>query len=41
VENPALQPVGELRSAACWHLPEAVALQEAAAQASRTQESEV
>ena len=41
VENPALQPVDELRSAACWHLPEAAALQEAAAHASDARESEV
>ncbi len=40
-ENPALQPVDEFRSAACWHLPEAAALQEVAAHASDAQESEV
>jgi peptide/nickel transport system ATP-binding protein len=48
-ENPALQPVDPVlsstgstaRSAACWHLPEAAAMQEAAARASMTQESEV
>jgi peptide/nickel transport system ATP-binding protein len=32
---------GIARSAACWHLPEAAAMQEAAARTSRTQESEV
>jgi len=52
-ENPGLQPVDPVlsagpghtastaRSAACWHLPEAAAMQEAAARASRKQESEV
>ena len=45
-ENPALQPVDSglsantARSAACWHLPEAMAMQEAARVPS-TQESEV
>jgi peptide/nickel transport system ATP-binding protein len=34
-ENPPLQPVdATVRSAACWHLPEAAAMQEAAARAS-------
>ena len=51
-ENPPLQPVDSGpatstvsvstgRSAACWHLPEAAAMREAAARASMTQESEV
>lgn len=46
-ENPALQPVdpgpaaSATRSAACWRLPEAAAMLQAATRASRTQESEV